>query len=329
MPITFITMWIGTLALTGMPFLSGFYSKDTIIEAAMEHAHESHSWIATYGYWAVLLGVFVTSFYSFRLLYMTFHGRERWRDPAPEGENGVGHEEAVLEHAHEAHGHDAHVDDARGHDDAHGHDEHHGAHEPHESPLVVTIPLILLAIPSIFVGAATIGQMLFGDFFAGSIYISDAHPAMANLAKEFHEHAEGFGGQGWLAMAVHGFMGAPFWLALGGFLMATWFYLWNPEMPARIRRWTAWPIHVLEQKYWADDLWIKGFARGGVGLGNLASRFGDRGVIDGIFVDGSAWVVDRFASLARRVQSGYLYHYAFAMILGLIALLAMLPRIGH
>src|SRR5690349_6271792 len=137
MPITFITMWIGTLALTGMPFLSGFYSKDTIIEAAAEHMHESGGFIATYGYWAVLLGVFVTSFYSFRLLYMTFHGRERFRDPAPAGENNVGHEEAEEFEHHDAHA-DAHGHDENGHDE-HAHDDHghHGPVEPHESPLVV------------------------------------------------------------------------------------------------------------------------------------------------------------------------------------------------
>jgi NADH-quinone oxidoreductase subunit L len=315
MPITFITMWIGTLALTGLPLLSGFYSKDTIIEAAAEHAHEAHSWVATYGYWAVLLGVFVTSFYSFRLLYMTFHGRERFRDPAPEGENNVGHEEADEL---EAHGHGAH-----GEDDAHGHDDHHGPHEPHESPLVVTIPLILLAIPSLLVGGLGIGTMLFGDFFNGAIYISEAHSAMAKVAEEFHEHG------GAVGMALHGIVAWPFVLALAGFLMATWFYLIDPGMPQRIRRYTGWAIHVLEKKYWADDLWINGFARGGVALGKLSSKVGDRGIIDGIFVDGSAWVLDRVAAIGRRAQSGYLYHYAFAMILGLIALLAMLPKLGH
>jgi NADH-quinone oxidoreductase subunit L len=318
MPITFITMWIGTLALTGMPFLSGFYSKDTLIEAALEHMHESHSWVATYGYYAVLLGVFVTSFYSFRLLYMTFHGRERFRDPAPAGENNVGHEEAEEFEHHEAHA-DAHGHDEHSHDD-HG---HHGPVEPHESPLVVTIPLILLAIPSLLVGGLGIGTMLFGDFFNGAIYISEAHSAMAKVAEEFHEHG------GAVGMALHGIVAWPFVLALAGFLMATWFYLIDPGMPQRIRRYTGWAIHVLEKKYWADDLWINGFARGGVALGKLSSKVGDRGIIDGIFVDGSAWVLDRVAAIGRRAQSGYLYHYAFAMILGLIALLAMLPKLGH
>ncbi|MEP6908344.1 MAG: NADH-quinone oxidoreductase subunit L, partial [Pseudoxanthomonas sp.] len=156
MPITFVTMWIGTLALVGTPFFSGFYSKDTIIEAAAHHAHEANNWIATYGYWAVLGGVFVTSFYSFRLLYLTFHGKERFRD-------------AQHDHAHDSHAdaHEVHAQDA--HADAHGHDDHHGhgAHEPHESPWVVTIPLILLAIPSIAIGFFTIGPMLFATDWSG------------------------------------------------------------------------------------------------------------------------------------------------------------------
>lgn len=315
MPITFATMWIGTLALTGMPFLSGFYSKDTIIEAAAENMHLSHGWVASYGYWAVLLGVFVTSFYSFRLLYMTFHGRERFRDPAPEGEGDAGHEAAHADSHHSE-------SEPEGHGAAHGDDDHsnHGAHEPHESPLVVTVPLILLAIPSLLVGALTAGPMLFGDFFAGSITITDSHPTMSMLAAEYH---------GAVAMALHGLTAPPFWLALAGFALATWFYLIDPGMPARIRGFTGWAINVLEKKYWADDLWIKGFAGGGLGLGKLAARIGDGAIIDGIFVDGTAWVIDRFSSLARRLQSGYLYHYAFAMILGLIALLAMLPKLGH
>jgi NADH-quinone oxidoreductase subunit L len=300
MPITFITMWIGTLALTGMPFLAGFYSKDTIIEAAAEHMHESPGWVATYGYWAVLLGVFVTSFYSFRLLYLTFHGRERFRDPAP------------AHGGHDEHGHDEH-----------GHDEHHGPLEPHESPAVVTIPLVALAIPSLVIGGLTIGPMLFGRFFEGAIYIAPAHAAMAKVGELFHHHG------GAIGMALHGIIAWPFVLALLGFLAATLCYLWMPGLPARLRGLTAGAIHVLENKYWADDLWIKGFAGGGLGLGKLAAKFGDGAIIDGIFVDGSAWVVDRVASLARRLQSGYLYHYAFAMILGLIALLALLPKFGH
>jgi NADH-quinone oxidoreductase subunit L len=308
MPITYWTSLVGTLALTGTPFFAGFYSKDTIIEAAAHHAHaEGASWIATYGYWSVLAGVFVTSLYSFRLFYMTFHGKEHFHDTvtdhyiAPEADTPE-QEDALAEE--------------------HGHEEHHDAHLPHESPWVVTVPLILLAIPSVLIGALTAGPMLFGDFFANSIFVLPAHDAMSALTEEFH---------GAFEMATVGVLHnpLPFLLALAGFSVATYLYLINPDMAVRARKFFAIPVCILENKYGFDDLWIKGFAGGGLGIGKLVSRFGDAGLIDGVFVDGSAWVVDRFASLARRLQSGYLYHYAFAMILGLIVLLAMLPRIGH
>ena len=332
MPITFITMWIGTLALTGMPLLSGFYSKDTIIEAAAEHAHEAHTWVATYGYWAVLLGVFVTSFYSFRLLYLTFHGKERFREEGAHSDHGHDdHAHADAHAAQDAHGHDGHAHDDHAHDD-HAHDDDHGHHgpvEPKESPWVVTVPLILLAIPSLVISLLTIGPMLFGKdlsghhevqpFFLGSIEVAAQHPAMAKLAEEFH---------GVWAMALHGLTAPPFWLALAGFVLATFLYLFRPDLAARMRQLFALPVRILDNKYGFDDLWIKGFAGGGVVLGKLASRFGDSFVIDGI-VNGSAWLVDRLAGLARRLQSGYLYHYAFAMIVGLIVLLAMLGRIGN
>ena len=336
MPVTFITMWIGTLALTGAPLLSGFYSKDTIIEAAAHHAEEAHTWVATYGYWAVLLGVFVTSFYSFRLLYLTFHGKERFRDvahgthddhaqaaaahdaDAAQAAVDAGHEES--EHAHAGHG---------AHDDAHDDHGHHGPVEPKESPWVVTVPLVLLAIPSIFIGFLTIGPMLFGKdmtghhavqpFFQGAIEVAERHGAMAALAEGFH---------GAWAMALHGVKTPVLDLALAGFALATFLYLFRLDLAARARTMLALPVRILDNKYGFDDLWIKGFAGGGLGLGKLASRFGDTWLIDGI-VNGSAWLVDRFALLARRLQSGYLYHYAFAMILGLIVLLAMLGRMGE
>jgi len=317
MPITFWTSVIGTLALVGTPFFSGFYSKDTIIEAAAHHAHESHHWIATYGYWAVLLGAFVTSFYSFRLLYLTYFGEERFR------------------HAHEAHGHDAQGHDAHDHhdahhDDAHGsHDDHghgHGAHEPHESPWVVTLPLILLAIPSIFIGFFTVGPMLFGTdtggheqvvpFFMGAIDVLPQHDVMAALKEEFH---------GAVAFALHGFKAPAFWLAFGGFLLATVMYWWKPSLPAKVAAFGPAKLiaRVLNNKYGMDDLWIGGFAGGGVLAGKLARKT-DEKVVDGLFVNGSARLVDLCARLLRKTQTGYLYHYAFAMILGLIALLAVL-----
>jgi NADH-quinone oxidoreductase subunit L len=321
MPITFWTSVIGTLALVGTPFLSGFYSKDTIIEAAAHHAHQSPSWIATYGYWAVLLGAFVTSFYSFRLLYLTYFGEERFRH-------------AHDDHGHDSHGHDAHDDHGAhhhdGHADAHaGHDDHghHGPVEPHESPWVVTLPLILLAIPSIAVGFFTVGPMLFGTdtgghhavtpFFLGAIEVLPQHDVMAALKQELWHGAVGF--------ALHGFQAPAFWLAFGGFLLATLMYWWKPELPAKVAAFAPAKLiaRVLNNKYGMDDLWIGGFAGGGVLAGKL-SRKHDEKVIDGLFVNGSARIVDLCAGLLRKTQTGYLYHYAFAMILGLIALLAVL-----
>ncbi len=313
MPITFWTSLIGTLALVGTPFLSGFYSKDTIIEAAKFNA-EGGGWVATYGYWAVLLGAFVTSFYSFRLLYLTFFGEERFR------------------HA-DAHGHDAHDDHA--HHDAHGHDAHddhghgHGPHVPHESPWVVTLPLILLAIPSIFVGLFTVGPMLFGTdmsghhaqlpFFLGAIEVSAANDVMATIKAELWH--------GWVKFALHGFIAPAFWLAFGGFALATLMYLVKPELPAKFAAFPPFRLaaRILNNKYGMDDLWIGGFAGGGVLAGKVARKH-DEVVIDGVIVNGSARIVDLFAGLLRKTQSGYLYHYAFAMILGLIAFLAVLIK---
>ncbi|HVI59167.1 MAG TPA: NADH-quinone oxidoreductase subunit L [Luteimonas sp.] len=315
MPVTYWTMLIGTLALVGTPFFSGFYSKDTIIEAAGHHAHEAGNWIAAYGYWAVLLGAFVTSFYSFRLLYLTFHGAPRWHDREPAGyvapEADSSEHESELAHSHEAHG------------DAHGHD---GAHDPHESPWVVTVPLALLAVFSIGIGFVTIGPMLFGTdmmgharqlpFFLGSIDVAGPRDVVGILGAEFH---------GPVAFALHGFVAPAFWLAFAGFAVATVMYLLKPGLPAKVARVLALPIRVLNNKYGMDDLWIKGLAGGSVLLGRL-SRKNDEKVVDGAFVNGSARLVDLFSGVLRRTQSGFLYHYAFAMILGLIALLAVLIR---
>jgi NADH-quinone oxidoreductase subunit L len=310
-------MLVGTLALVGTPFFAGFYSKDTIIEAAAEHAHEAGSWVATYGYWAVLLGAFVTSLYSFRLLYMTFAGPERFRD------------------AHgDAHGHAAHAPDNNAHGEHAGdhapEDHGHGVHEPHESPWVVTVPLVLLAIPSIVIGFLTAGPMLFGTdmlghakqlpFFLGAIDVPAARDVLAKLAAEAWH--------GPVKFALHGFVAPTFWLAFAGFALATVMYWWKPELHHRARRLFALPVRILENKYGFDDLWIGGFAGGGVRLGK-ASRAGDEKLIDGLFVNGSARLVAFGAGLLRRTQSGYLYHYAFAMILGLIALLAVLIRYWH
>jgi NADH-quinone oxidoreductase subunit L len=317
MPITFWTTVLGTLALVATPFFSGYYSKDTIIEAA-KHAADGRGWIGSYGYWAVLAGAFVTSFYSFRLLYMTYFGAERFREVEqshPEAQHGPLGQETRHEPSHlDAHGH-------------HADDSHHGVHEPHESPWVVTVPLVLLAIPSILVGFFTAGPMLFGTdwaghadttpFFAGAIEVLAAHDVMAQL-KENLWH-------GPVAFALHGFLTPAFWLTFAGFLLATVMYVWRPGLAPKVAHALRGPIRVLENKYGMDDLWIKGFAGGSLLLGR-GSREVDSKLIDGVFVNGAARLVDFTAGLVRRMQTGYLYHYAFAMIVGLIVLLAVLIR---
>nr|WP_282452927.1 NADH-quinone oxidoreductase subunit L [Lysobacter sp. CAU 1642] len=298
MPITWITSVIGTLALVGTPFFSGYYSKDSII-IATEVAAETGGWVQQYAMWAVLLGVFVTSFYSFRLLYLTFHGEERFRH-AP------------------AHGHDDHAHDNHGH----GHDDH-GAHEPHESPWVVTLPLVLLAIPSIAIGFFTVGPMLFGDFFSGAIFVNEVNNTLAGVAdKVWHDE------NGWMSAAVgfglHFWASPVFWLAFAGFASATWIYLFQPSIAERSRKALAPIVRVLENKYGFDDLYQALFAGGSLKLGRAFWRGGDAAVIDGVMVDGTASLVDRIAAIVRHVQSGYLYHYALAMIVGLVALLGVL-----
>ncbi|TBR11963.1 MAG: NADH-quinone oxidoreductase subunit L, partial [Lysobacter sp.] len=316
MPITYWTSLIGTLALVATPFFSGFYSKDMIIEAARVAAERNGSWVAQYAYWAVLLGAFVTAFYSFRLLYLTFHGAERFREAPVSGVN-VDHGDSQTLHEPL-------------HDDGHGHDSHHGAVEPHESPWVVTLPLVLLAIPSMLIGFFTAGPMLFGTdwsghheqwpFFLGAIDLQHARDTMAHIrAEDWH---------GPVQLALHGFTAPAFWLTFAGFALATILYLFRPDWAARLRRVFSLPVRVLENKYGFDHLWIDGFAGGGVQLGR-ASRAIDSGFIDGLLVNGSARVVDIVARLSRRLQSGYLYHYAFAMIVGLIVLLAFLIRGWH
>jgi NADH-quinone oxidoreductase subunit L len=294
MPITAITSWIGSLALIGTPFFAGFYSKDTIIEAV----GESHRWGATYAYWCVMGGVFVTALYTFRMIFMTFHGPERFR------------------HADEAH--TSSHDKSAGHaptppaGDDHGHDDHHGPVEPHESPLVVTIPLIALAIPSVLIGALTAGPILFGGYFGDSIRVLEQNDVVAELGKDF---------QGPGQMAWHGFTGAPFWLAAAGVLTAWLFFLYRPQWAAAWARTLA-PIRtLLLNKYyfdWFNEKILSAFARG---LGFTLWKAGDEVLIDGALVNGSAATVSWFGSIVRRVQSGYLYSYAFWMVIGLAVML--------
>ncbi len=278
MPITFITAWAGTLALMGFPGTSGFYSKDAIL-IAVEHATRPG---ATFAYYSLLIGVAVTAFYSFRMLYLAFHGKERFGQDDHHG--------------------------AHGHDDHHG----HGDHKPHETPWVVTLPLILLAIPSIVIGGMTAGPMLFGNFFDGAIFLADGRAPLAEMAHHF-EH-------GALSFALHGFLTLPVWLAIGGAGLATYIYLFNPALADKLYK-AFGPIpRILERKYGFDELYQAVFARGSVALGRLFWRVGDQALIDGVMVNGSASTVSRIAFVVRRLQSGYLFHYAFMMILGLIVI---------
>lgn len=288
MPITWITFLLGTLALVGTPFFSGFYSKENIIEAA-GHANV---WGASFAYYAVLIGVFVTSLYSFRVYFLVFHGKERF-DTTDHGHG----------HGHAAHGHDDH-----GHDD-HGHGHHGG--KPHESPWVVTLPLILLAIPSVLVGAWAVDPMLFGKFFNGVITVLPQHPAMHELQEEWH---------GWVAYGLHAFQTLPFWLVVAGFVIAWYCYLINPKVPAAIKSSLSGVNKVLENKYYVDWVNEQIIARGLRALGRGLWNTGDRGIIDGLLVNGSARVVGWVAAVSRHLQSGFIYHYAFAMIIGIMAL---------
>jgi NADH-quinone oxidoreductase subunit L len=279
MPITWITSLLGSLALIGTPLFAGFYSKDSIIEAV----HASNLPAAGFASFAVLAGVFVTAFYSFRMYFLVFHGKERF-DQNP----------------------DAH------HGDHHGHDDHHD-HHPHESPWVVTVPLVLLAIPSVVIGFLTIEPLLFGEFFQGVIQVdAQRHGAMAELEELFH---------GPWQMAVHGLTTLPFWLAAAGVLASYLMYMVFPAVPAAIKR-MCMPVYtLLENKYYLDWINENILARGARALGVGLWKVGDQAIIDGAVVNGSWKLVGWISGGVRKVQTGYLYHYALVMILGIFALL--------
>jgi NADH-quinone oxidoreductase subunit L len=276
MPITWITSLVGSLALIGTPFLSGFYSKDMIIEA-VRASELPGSGFASF---AVLAGVFVTAFYSFRMYFLVFHGKERFDTTGAA-----------------AHGH--------------GHDDHHHGGLPHESPAVVTLPLVLLAIPSVILGAIAIGPMLFGDWFKGVITVAPAHGAMAELAHHFH---------GWVGMAVHAVQTLPFWLMVAGVASAYYCYMINPALPESISRTFSGVQHLFDNKYYLDKFNQVFFAGGARALGTGLWKVGDQSIIDGAAVNGSARIVGWLAGVVRGIQSGFIYHYAFAMIVG-VALL--------
>jgi len=264
MPVTYLTCLIGSLALIGFPGLSGFYSKDAIIEAVAA----SHIPGAGFAYWMVLLGVFVTAFYSFRLVFMVFHGKPRM--------------------------------------------DHHTKEHLHESPWVVTLPLIFLAIPSVLIGGLTAGSMLFGDVFNGVIHVDPAHDVLSEMAAHWH---------GPIAFLLHSFTAPAFYLAIGGVLVAWYSCLINPKLPAQVAR-VFMPITaVLEHKYWFDDLYLRVVTPLGRLAGKILWSVGDRVIIDGALIDGTADRVGRSAELLRKMQSGYLYHYAFAMVISLALLI--------
>jgi len=285
MPITYWTCLVGSLALIGFPGFAGFFSKDALIEAV----HESHIPGAGYAYFCVIVGVFVTAFYSFRLVFLTFHGEERFARAGHEG------------HGEEAHGHDDH---------GHGHDG-----PPKESPWVVTLPLILLAIPSIGIGWPTIGPLLFGGYFGSATHVAEAHDVLRELGREFH---------GPMAFLLHAFSGPAIYLAAAGVFCAWLLYLKKPALAATLREKAGGVYTLLMNKYYFDAFNEKVIAAGGRGLGNILWRGGDVAIIDGAAVNGSARLIGWIASVARGLQSGYLYHYAFATVIGLSALLAWL-----
>lgn len=285
MPITWITFLLGSLALIGTPLFSGFYSKDSIIEAV----HASNLAASGFANIAVLAGVFVTALYSFRLYFLVFHGAERY-DQNPDAH----HDD--HDHAHAEHGH--------GHND-----------KPHESPWVVTVPLVLLAIPSVLIGYYTIDGLLYGSFFADAIVVDTLkHPAMLEIAEIF---------QGPMAMALHGLQTAPFWLALAGVVAAYYMYMVNPAVPAAFARLFAPIITVMENKYYMDWFNENVLAKGARLLGTGLWKGGDQGVIEGGIVNASWKLVGFISSLVRKAQSGFIYHYAFVMILGMFALVTV------
>ena len=264
MPITWFTFLLGTLALIGTPGFAGFYSKDSILEAV----HFSQIPGAGVVYWMVLLGVFVTAFYSFRLYFLVFHGPARM--------------------------------------------DHHTREHVHETPAVVTVPLILLAIPSVVIGAMTIEPLLFGAVFENVIYVAPTRDVLAQLAEHYH---------GALSFALHGLMNLPFLLVVAGAVSAWYLYLKQPELPGQIQARLSGLYDVMNRKYLFDEIYQAVFMRGGQKLGGALWKYADAGLIDGVLVNGTARLVGWFAAVVRHLQTGFLYHYAFAMIVGLLILL--------
>jgi NADH-quinone oxidoreductase subunit L len=280
MPITYLTMLIGALANAGLPPFAGFFSKDSILEAVQL----SHTPGAGFAYLMVLAGVFVGGLYSFRLVFYAFHGKERF------AAHGAGHDQGKDDHGHARHD-----------------------HVPHESPAVVTLPLILLAIPSIAAGW-TIGTVLYGGYFGSAIFIAPEHEGLAEMAREFH---------GVIGMMLHGLASLPFWFALAGAATAWYLYIARPELPAVLRQKAGVLVTILEEKYGFDRFNDWFFAGGARALGGGLWKIGDVAIIDGFMVDGTARVVGWVGGLVRLFQSGYIYQYAFTMIIGVFVLLTL------
>src|SRR5688572_5500513 len=270
MPITYWTMLIGAVSSAGIPGLAGFFSKDAIIESVQLSKLPGSG----FAYFAVLSCVFVTAFYTFRMLIMTFHGAERFRDDR--GDHRAGHN----------------------HDDG-GHGGH--GHAPHESPAVVTLPLILLAIPSICAGWV-IGPLLFGGYFGDAIAVAPAHDVLAEMGKHFH---------GVIGMMTHAIFTLPLWFAVAGIVAAWYLYLVRPDLPAAIRQRFSLIYTILERKYGFDEAYQWLFGDGAVRLGTGLWKGGDVAIIDGVLVNGTARAVGWFAGVIRFLQSGYIYLYAF------------------
>ncbi|MCF6288613.1 MAG: NADH-quinone oxidoreductase subunit L [Proteobacteria bacterium] len=267
MPITFITMWIGTLALTGFPGFSGFFSKDIIIEATKE----SQRWGASVAYIAVLLGVFITALYSFRLLYLTFHGKEKM--------------------------------------------DNHTQEHLKESSWVVTLPLVLLAIPSIAIGWLTIEPLLFGGFLNDAIHVLPQNDVVKTVGERLFNSVGGF--------TLHAMLQPPFFLALAGFALASYVYMKKISIAENAKKQFAPIYNMLQNKYGFDSFNQKYLAGGLVALGNILWKWSDSKLIDGIIVNGSAKLVNKFSKAIRGLQSGYIYHYALVMVVAVIVFIGV------